>query len=246
VTPRTPGRSTLVAAWLGAGDRPAAERGGHVIDIVLIAPIRAYRDALAKVINSEPGCELIAHAASGNEAMARASPRKPAVALLDFSTEEVMPVLKALRHSTPTTRLLAIGIRPDCDQAETVVLAAESGIYGFVDADQPLTDIVGAIRLTAAGQSACNPRIATLLLQALQRHPAPPRLPQMPPVSGHSPLTPRERAVAELAGRGLTNRQIAVRLVLGQSTVKTHVHSILHKLGVDSRDKILLDGNGSI
>ncbi|MET9901720.1 response regulator transcription factor [Streptomyces sp. NPDC006446] len=201
---------------------------------------------MAKAINSEPGCELIAHAASGNEAMARVSPRRPAVILLDFSTDELMPVLLALRQNTPTTRLLAIGIRPGYDQAETVVLAAESGVYGFVDADQPLADVVGAIRLTAAGQSPCNPRIATLLLQALQRRPTPPPRPHVPLAPGHSPLTPRERAVAELAGRGLTNRQIASRLLLGESTVKTHVHSILHKLGIDRRDKIVLDGDGSV
>jgi two-component system nitrate/nitrite response regulator NarL len=213
-----------------------------MIDIVLIAPVRAYRDALAKVINAEPGCELIAHAASGTEALARVSPRRPAVALLDFSTDEVLPVLLALRRSTPTTRLLAIGIRTGYDQAETVVLAAESGVHGFVDADQPLTDVVRAIRLTVAGQSPCNPRIATLLLQALRRRPAPPPLPHVPLAVGHSPLTPRERAVAELAGRGLTNRQIATRLVLGEATVKTHVHSILRKLGVDRRDQIVLDG----
>ncbi|WP_412749721.1 hypothetical protein [Krasilnikovia sp. M28-CT-15] len=144
-----------------------------MIGIVLIAPVRAYRDAQADVINSEPGCKLIAHSESGSEAMALISPRKPAVALLDFGTDELMPVLLALRRSTPTTRLLGIGVRAEHAQADTVVLAAESGVQGFVDADQPLINIVGAIRLAAAAQSPCTPRIATVLLRALQRPPTP-------------------------------------------------------------------------
>jgi len=211
-----------------------------VIDLVLIAPVRAYRDALAAVITAELGLQLLTHASSSDEALAQVSPRTPAVALLDMGTEQALGGLTALQRSAPSTRLIGIGVGTGPDQAEVVVRAAESGVSGFVDADQPLGDVVGAIHLAVRGQSSCSPRIAALLLQALQRRPAPPQLPAPLSADGGPGLTPRERVVAELAALGMTNRQIASRLVLGESTVKSHIHSILRKLKVEHRDQILL------
>ena len=110
-----------------------------------------------------------------------------------------------------------------------------------MDADQPLSDVLGAIRLAVRGESSCSPRIAALLLQALQRRPCPPTLTRATPaLDCDTTLTPRERTVADMAARGMTNRQIAARLVLGESTVKSHVHSILRKLDVGRRDQIVL------
>lgn len=210
-----------------------------MIDLVLIAPVRAYRDALAAVITAELGLQLLTHASSSDEALARVSPRTPAVALLDMGTEQALGGLTVLQRSAPSTRLIGIGVGTGPDQAEVVVRAAEFGISGFVDADQPLGDLVGAIHLAVRGQSSCSPRIAAFLLQALQRRPGPPQLPAPPSADGPG-LTPRERVVAELAALGMTNRQIAGRLVLGESTVKSHIHSILRKLKVERRDQILL------
>jgi two-component system nitrate/nitrite response regulator NarL len=111
---------------------------------------------------------------------------------------------------------------------------------GFIDSDQPIEDLIDAVRLVLQGQSPCSPRIAALLLQAMQQRPA---LPLVPPHGGDTTivviaLTPRERMVAEFAARGMTNRQIATRLVVEESTVKSHVHSILGKLGLDDRHQI--------
>jgi DNA-binding NarL/FixJ family response regulator len=212
-----------------------------VIQVVLIAPVRAYRDALAIAIRSERGFDLSADVSTGPEAMACMAPRQPTVALLDFSVDEVIPLMGSLRRTAPSTRLIGIGVCTSQRHGEAVVRGAEVGLAGFVDAEQPLDDILGAIRLAVRGESPCSPRIAALLLQALQRRPEPPRMPgrasPMPTL-----LTPRELVVAELAQCGLTNRQIASRLVVGESTVKSHVHSILRKLGLDSRDQIAVTG----
>ena len=213
-----------------------------MIEVVLIAPVRAYRDALSMAIRADVGFDLVAGVSTGSEALACMAPRQPNVALLDFAVENVIPLMGSLRRTAPVTRLIAIGICDGQRQAEAVVRGAEAGVAGFVDAEQPLDDILGAMRLAVRGESSCSPRIAALLLQALQRRPEPPRMPGR--ASAHSPamLTPRELVVAELAQRGLTNRQIASRLVLGESTVKSHVHSILHKLGLESRDQIAFSG----
>jgi two-component system, NarL family, nitrate/nitrite response regulator NarL len=221
-----------------------------LIDVALIVPVRAYREAIAVAFGMDLEFKLVAHASSAAEALARMSPRQPTVALLDFGIPDPVPVLTALRRTIPTTHLIGIGIGPGQAQSEAVVRAAQAGMTGFVDADQPLSDIIGAARLAVRGQSPCSPRIAALLLQALQRRPAPP---SMPPASQGSLvqvpsaplLTPRERIVAELAAQGLTNRQIAGHLVLGESTVKSHVHSILRKLGLECRGQIVL-GSGHV
>ena len=213
-----------------------------MIDLVLIAPVRAYRDALAMAIETDPTLELLAGVSSGPEALACMVPRQPTVALLDFSVDSVVPLMASLRRTAPSTRLVGIGISTGHGQSEAVVRGAEAGLAGFVDADQPLGDVLAAVRLAARGESPCSPRIAALLLQALQRRPEPPRMPHQLRGQGPTRLTPRELVVAELAERGLTNRQIASRLVLGESTVKSHVHAILAKLEVERRDQIALSG----
>lgn len=213
-----------------------------MIDLVLIAPVRAYREALAMAIETDPTLQLLAGVSSGSEALACLVTRHPTVALLDFSLDSVVPVMASLRRTAPSTRLVGIGISTGQGQSEAVVRGAEAGLAGFVDADQPLGDVLAAVRLAAKGESPCSPRIAALLLQALQRRPEPPRMPYQLRGQGPTRLTPRELVVAELAQRGLTNRQIASRLVLGESTVKSHVHAILAKLELESRDQIALTG----
>lgn len=211
-----------------------------MIDLVLIAPVRAYREALAMAVDSDPHLELVAGVSTGAEAVGCMVSRQPSVALLDFSLDSLVPLMASLRRTAPSTRLVGIGISTAQGQSEAVVRGAEAGVAGFVDADQPLEDVLSAIRLAARGESPCSPRIAALLLRALQRQPGPPRMPHE--LGGPSPtrLTPRELVVAELAARGLTNRQIASRLVVGESTVKSHIHAVLSKLQLDSRDQIAL------
>jgi two-component system nitrate/nitrite response regulator NarL len=213
-----------------------------MIDIVLIAPVRAYRDAVASVITAEPELQIVGQAATGAEALACMAPPQPTVALLDFGIDNAIAVLGSLRRTAPTTRLIAVGIGSGPTHAEAVVRAAEVGVSAFVDSDQPLSDVLEAVRLAVRGESPCSPRIAALLLQALQRRPAPPVMPGgKHPIRPAPPaLTPRESLVAELAARGLTNRQIAARLVVGESTVKTHMHAALGKLGLKSRAELAL------
>ncbi|MGI5400309.1 LuxR C-terminal-related transcriptional regulator [Streptomyces sp. CA-135486] len=223
-----------------------------MIDLMLILPVRAYRDALVAVLEAEAGLRLVGQASTAAEALARLTPRQPTVALLDFGIAEVLPLLCALRRAAPATHLVGIGIGHGRHHAEAVVRAAEAGVAGFVDADQPLPDVVAAIRLAVRGESSCSPRIAALLLQAMRRRPAPPVMSAGPPTSGPTPLppgtaaaqlTPRERVVAELAARGLTNRQISSHLVVGESTVKTHIHAILRKLQLRRREEIVFSSD---
>ncbi|MFB6608740.1 LuxR C-terminal-related transcriptional regulator [Agromyces sp. NPDC056379] len=211
-------------------------------DIALIAPVRAYREALAATFASDSEFRIVAQATSFVDAVSSIVPRQPPVALIDFAVADFLWVLGAVHRAAPRTLLVGIGIEPRRDHSELVIRAAEAGLTGFLDADQPIEDIVEAVRLALRGESSCSPRIAALLLHALQRHPEPPAVFGALPAG--AALTPREALVADLVGQGLTNRQIASRLVVGESTVKTHVHSILMKLGVAHRTEIFVGGGG--
>ncbi len=210
-----------------------------MIEIALVAPVRAYREALAEAIRGLPEIHAVSHGADYVEAVAAIDPRQPAVALVDFAVPELLETLAQVRRHSPATLVLGLGIDAGRAHSESVIRAAEAGLVGFIDADQEIDDLVGCIRLALRGQSPCSPRIAALLLQAMRRRPTPPPQPDLAAPDGAvPPLTPRERVVADLAVRGLTNRQIASQLVLGESTVKTHIHSILSKLGLRRREEI--------
>ena len=211
-----------------------------MIEIALIGPVRAYRDALAAAIGSHLGLRVVAHGSSFAGAMSQLAPWQPAVMLVDFAVHNLVGVLSSLRQDASATRVLGFGIEASRAHSEAVLRAAEVGVVGFIDSDQPIEDLIDAVRLVLQGQSPCSPRIAALLLQAMQQRPA---LPLVLPHGGDTTvvviaLTPRERMVAEFAARGMTNRQIATRLVVEESTVKSHVHSILGKLGLDDRHQI--------
>jgi two-component system, NarL family, nitrate/nitrite response regulator NarL len=212
-----------------------------MVDIALIAPVRAYRDALAAALASDSEFRIVAHATSFVDAVSSVRSRYPPVTLIDFAVDDFIWGLDAVHRTAPGTLLVGIGIEPRRAHSELVIRAAEAGLTGFLDADQPIEDIVQAVRLALKGESLCSPRIAALLLAAMQRHPDPSRIPGSR--SAITALTPREAIVAELIGLGLTNRQIASRLIVGESTVKSHVHSILMKLGVAHRTDILIAGS---
>lgn len=212
------------------------------IEVALIAPVRAYLDALASALGAMPGIDVVGQATTIVEGMSWLAARKPSVTLFDFGFDDVVSAVTSLRLIAPTTRLVAIGIGSSPEQSEAVVRAAQTGVSGFVDSDRPIADIVDAVKLAARGLSPCSPRIVSLLLQVIQRRPelawkAPHHPEQRQPLS---PLTPREQLVSELAARGMTNRQIASHLRVGETTVKTHMHAVLRKLDLTSRDQLIV------
>ncbi|WP_404392632.1 LuxR C-terminal-related transcriptional regulator [Humibacillus xanthopallidus] len=216
-----------------------------MIEVVVIAPVRAYREAMAAVVERASDMSVLSHVPSTTEALAAVSRRQPTAVLLDFSVGEVAEAVASLRRTAPSSRVIGMGINETRAHAEAVVRCAVAGASGFVDADQPLIDLLAAVRVSCVGQSPCSPRVAALLLQTMQRRPdttwagGPGHGGGMGASRPAASLTPRERTVAELASRGLTNRQIARQLFIGESTVKSHIHSVLTKLGLRGREDIV-------
>ena len=140
-----------------------------------------------------------------------------------------MPVLdgiEATRQLAGDTRVLVL---TTFDLDDVVFGAIRAGASGFVLKSAPADDLVRAIRVVAGGEALLSPSITRRLIEDYARRPA-----EGDPV-GLDDLTPRELEVLQLVAQGLSNGEIAAQLVLGAATVKSHVASILAKLGVRDR-----------
>jgi NarL family two-component system response regulator LiaR len=167
--------------------------------------------------------ELVGEASSGQEAIQLAERAQPDVILMDI----IMPDLdgpattKAIRSRWPNVQVVALtSFRED----ELVKRALQAGAIGYLLKNVGADELADAIRSAHAGRPTLAPEAAQVLIQAS-------RQPEKP---GYD-LTEREREVLSLLVKGMSNNEIADRLVVSRSTVKFHVSSILSKLGVASR-----------
>jgi len=167
--------------------------------------------------------ELAGEAAGGEAAIQLCAQILPDVVLMDM----VMPDMdgatttRAIRQQFPTVQVIAL---TSFKEAELVQNVLEAGAIGYLLKDVSADELAQAIRAAHAGRVTLSPEAAQALVHAATQPPAP----------GHD-LTERERAVLALMVEGLNNTQIAERLVVSPSTIKSHVSNILSKLGVASR-----------
>jgi NarL family two-component system response regulator LiaR len=195
---------------------------------VLIADDHSLvRQGLRLFLEMDPDLEVVGEAANGAEAVERARVATPDVVLMDL----LMPVMDgltatvAIRSALPETEVLVLTSALD-DSA--VVGAIRAGAIGYLLKDVEPAELRRAIKAAAAGQVQLAPQAAALLVREV-------RVAQSPEA-----LTERETAVLRLVARGKANKEIAVALHIGESTVKTHVRGILAKLGVQSRTQAAL------
>jgi two-component system, NarL family, response regulator LiaR len=171
--------------------------------------------------------EIVAEAADGIEALAKARQTRPDVVLMDL----LMPVMDgieataSIRRELPDTEVIALtSVLEDA----SVIGAVRAGAIGYLLKDAQADELRRAIRAAAAGQVQLSPKAAERLIREV-------RAPDNPEV-----LTPREIEVLRLLAQGLANKEIARALNIGEKTVKSHVSNILAKLGVPSRTQAAL------
>jgi DNA-binding NarL/FixJ family response regulator len=200
-----------------------------VIRVLLADDQALVRDGFRALIDREPDLAVVAEAADGVAAIAAVREHRPDVVLMDIR----MPNLDGL---SATKRVLGLPEPPRVlvlttfDRNEWVYEALRAGASGFLLKDVRGSQLTDAIRTVAAGEALLSPSITRRLIEDfVSRRPSP------QPAAAPDVLTEREAEVLRLLAAGLTNAEIAERLFVGHSTVKTHVTRLLTKLELRDR-----------
>ena len=206
---------------------------GDVVRILVADDHPLTRDGIKAALALDAEFEVVAEASDGQEAVHLAEEVKPDVVLMDVR----MPVLDGIEatgqlvgHDASPPTACRVIMLTTFDLDDYVYAALRNGASGFLLKDTPPEDLVRAIRIVAAGEALLAPTVTRRLVEELSRAPARPS----PPPEMAS-LTEREHEVLRLVARGLSNAEIARELVLGETTVKTHVGRVLMKLGLRDR-----------
>lgn len=190
------------------------------------------REGLRALLATEPGMALAGEAADGEQAVAQARALQPDVILLDLvmPRQDGLSAIAALVAENPAARILVLTSFAEDDK---VFPAIKTGALGYLLKDSTPAELLQAIRSVHRGEASLHPTIARKLIRELS---APP--PGLPPAI--EPLTEREVDVLRLVAQGLSNDDIATRLVVSERTVRTHVSHILEKLHLANRTQAAL------
>lgn len=197
--------------------------------VLVVSDVLLYRDGVARGL-AVANMLTVVGASTGHEALVAMSEDPADAIVIDASTPDILGVARMLRLAWPHVPVIGFGISSDASG----LACAEAGLTGFVGREGTLAELAATVERALAGEVGCTPHFAALLCQRVA----------MLATSGGSreavasPLTRRERQIAELVADGLSNKEIAIELRIGPATVKNHIHNILEKLDVPRRGAV--------
>ena len=199
------------------------------VRVLLVDDDDLMRAGLRSVLSSDDGIEVVGEAGDGRAALDEIRKLRPDLVLMDIRMPE-LDGISATREALAAEPELKVVVLTTFEEDDYIFEALSAGASGFLLKRTKPEELIAAIHTVADGDSLLSPSVTRRVIDRMAGQPA-------AALSGAQleALTPREREVLELVGRGLSNREIAEAFFIEESTVKTHVKRILMKLGLRDR-----------
>jgi NarL family two-component system response regulator LiaR len=200
------------------------------IRVLIVDDHAVVREGLRSFLELQDGMEIAGEAGDGAEGVAVAEQVDPDVVLMDLVMPKLdgVEAMRQLRERVPGARVIVL---TSFLEDERLLPAIRAGAAGYLLKNVQPQELARAIRAADAGETLIDPVVAARLVEALA---------EGEQDDGYDRLTPREREVLDLIGRGFSNKRIAVELGVAEKTVKTHVSNVLGKLGLADRTQAAL------
>lgn len=201
------------------------------IRVAIIDDQALMRDAFTMILDSQSDIDVVGDADNGRTGVELCRRTNPDVALMDVRMPE-MDGIEATRHITDDRSLdTKVLVLTTFDLDEYVYGAVRAGASGFLLKDTPAKELTAAVRVIAEGNALLAPTVTKLLIEEFAKRP------ELGEAKAGLPgdLTDREHEALRLLARGMSNREIAAEMFVGEATAKTHVSRLLAKLGVRDR-----------
>ncbi|MFJ3909629.1 LuxR family two component transcriptional regulator [Streptomyces sp. 2132.2] len=201
------------------------------IRVLIVDDQMMVREGFSVLLNAMDGIEVVGEAVDGREAIAKVAALRPDVVLMDIRMP-VMNGLEATREIVASDTDAKVLVLTTFDLDEYVYQALRAGASGFLLKDASARQLADGVRVVASGEALLAPTVTKRLILEFSKLSTPSK-PADP--AGIGELTERETEVLVLIAQGLSNAEIADRLIVAESTIKTHVSRILVKLGLRDR-----------
>lgn len=210
-----------------------ARQSALPIRVTIVSDVRLYREGLARALAAQPEVEVAENMVE--EVLLKLRGSQPDIVLADSAIVRTTEL--AARAAANGVRVVAFAVAEE-DEDE-VLACARVGVAGFVERNATMEELLTTLRTASRGEVRCSPRIAGLLVGRVAALTGSSSQP-----GDNLPLTRRQRDIVAFIERGLSNKEIAIRLGIGVATVKNHVHYLLRKLQVHRRGEVAAVARG--